>query len=193
MTARAANVSVKVAFAALVVFVAVRSDLPQLQGKAVPLRLVTYPLAALLVPFVWWLRGRPRPYPHDVDALLAAPFAIDLAGNVADLFDTVTWWDDANHFVNWGLLVAAAGRLLRRTPVSRRVAIGLAVGFGAVTAMLWEFGEYLTFVQNSAERFTAYRDTMGDEALGLAGSVVGAVLSTAGRPARKAGSARVSA
>lgn len=129
MTARSANVALKAGFAALLLFVAVRHDLPRFQGKAVPLRLVTYPIAALLVPLVWVLRGRPAPYPHDIDALLVAPFAIDLAGN----------------------------------------------------ALLWEFGEYLTFVQHSAERFTAYRDTMGDEALGLTGSVVGAVLATARR------------
>ncbi len=181
MTARPVNVAVKAGFAALLVFVALRHDLPQLQGKAIPLRLVTYPIALLLVPVVWALKGRPAPYPHDIDALLAAPFAIDLAGNALDLFDSVTWWDDANHFVNWALLVAAAGRLLRRARAPRPTAIGLAIGFGAVTAMLWEFGEYLTFVQHSAERFTAYRDTMGDEALGLCGSVVGAVLATARR------------
>ncbi len=182
MNARSVNLALKAAFAALLLFVAIRHDLPRFQGKAIPLRLVTYPIAALLVPVVWALVGRPAPYPHDIDALLAAPFAIDLAGNALDLFDSVTSWDDANHFVNWALLVAAAGRLLRRARAPRRTAIGLAIGFGAVTAMLWEFGEYLTFVQNSAERFTAYRDTMGDEALGLAGSVVGAVLATARRP-----------
>ncbi|MGI8698930.1 MAG: hypothetical protein ACR2J0_07285 [Mycobacteriales bacterium] len=187
------NLVVKTALAALILFVAVRHDLPRFQGKAMPLRLVTYPLAALVVPLWWRFRGGRAPYPHDVDALLVAPFVIDLAGNVLDLFDAVTWWDDANHFVNWALLVGGMGRLLRRTEAPRATAIGLAVGFGAVTAMLWEFGEYLTFVQHSAERFTAYRDTMGDEALGLAGSLVGAVLSTARQPSRAAGNPRASA
>lgn len=84
-------------------------------------------------------RRRDR-YPHDVDALLVAPFAIDLAGNLLNLFDTVSWWDDANHLVNWALLVAAAGRLLAHTRLDRLVRIGLAVGFGAVTATLWELG-----------------------------------------------------
>jgi hypothetical protein len=55
----------------------------------------------LLVPVAWavWrrVRGRAR-YPWDVDALLVAPFVIDLAGNAANLYDTVSWFDDACHF-----------------------------------------------------------------------------------------------
>lgn len=180
-TARWVNVGVKALFVVLLVLTAIGHDWPQLQGKAVPLRLAFYPLAALIVPAVWWARGRRDRYPHDVDALLVAPFAIDLAGNLLDLFDTITWWDDANHLVNWALLVAAIGRLLARTRLDRLVRIGLAVGFGAVSATLWELGEYLAFVQNSAEQFTAYRDTMGDETLGLTGSVIGAVLTSRSR------------
>jgi hypothetical protein len=178
--ARYVNIAVKAAFAVLLIMVALGHDWPQLQGKAVGLRLVFYPLSALVVPVTWWLRGRRGRYPHDVDALLVAPFAIDLAGNLLNLFDSVSWWDDANHLVNWALLVAAVGRLLRRTTLAQLVRIGLATGFGAVAAILWELGEYVTFVQHSTERFTAYRDTMGDEALGLTGSVVGAWLSSLG-------------
>lgn len=88
------------------------------------------------------------------------------------------WWDDLNHFANWALLTAAVGLLLRCTTLPRVPCLGLAIGFGATTAILWELGEYLSFVQNSTERFTAYRDTMGDQALGLAGSVLGGWLST---------------
>ena len=44
------------------------------------------------------------------------------------------------------------------------------MGFGAATAILWEIAEYLAFIRNSPELATAYRDTLGDMALGLAGS-----------------------
>ncbi len=81
---------------------------------------------------------------------------------------------DANHFVNWGILVAAFGQLLIRLPLERWAAAGLAIGFGAVTAVLWEFAEYYTFIRNSPEVRTAYTDTLGDLALGLAGSVIAA-------------------
>jgi hypothetical protein len=54
--------------------------------------------------------------------------------------------------------------------------VGLGVGFVAVTAILWEFAEYVTFIRNSPELETAYTDTLGDLALGLSGSVVGALV-----------------
>jgi hypothetical protein len=73
-------------------------------------------------------------------------------------------------------LVAAFGQLLVRLPLGRVEAWGLAVGFGAVTAVIWEFLEYYTFIRNSPELRTAYTDTLGDLALGLAGSVVAALL-----------------
>jgi hypothetical protein len=55
----------------------------------------------------------------------------------------------------------------------------LVVGFGGVTAILWEIGEYFAFIRNSPELATAYRDTLGDLALGLSGSTVTAVAAVA--------------
>jgi hypothetical protein len=53
----------------------------------------------------------------------------------------------------------------------------LAWGYGAITHILWEEAEYLAFVQaNKNESGTAYRDTMGDLILSLAGGLIGAVL-----------------
>ena len=64
-----------------------------------------------------------------------------------------------------------------RLPLGRLNAFGLAVGFGFVTAVLWEFGEYLTFIRhNQNELRTAYTDTLGNLALGGSGSVVAAAL-----------------
>jgi hypothetical protein len=40
---------------------------------------------------------------------------------------------------------------------------GLAIGFGALTAVLWEFTEYITFIRTNEEELrTAYTDTLGD-------------------------------
>ena len=104
------------------------------------------------------------------------PFLIDTAGNAANLYDTVNHWDDLNHLVNWAILTAGFGQLLVRLPLQRAIAWGLAVGFGAVTAVLWEFGEYYTFIRHSPELRTAYTDTLGDLALGLTGSAIAATL-----------------
>jgi hypothetical protein len=172
------NLGVKAALVGLLVFAVARQDLPQFDGKAMVGHALTYPIAALIVPVAWWLlaRSRSRDYPYAFDILLVLPFLIDVVGNAANLYDTISWWDDANHFVNWAILVSAFGQLLIRLPLERWAAWGLAVGFGAVTAVLWEFAEYYTFIRNSPELRTAYTDTLGDLALGLAGSVLAATL-----------------
>ena len=129
-----------------------------------------------MVPVAWWLAGRTPPYPYTMDILLALPFLIDVLGNAFDLYDKVDRWDDANHLVNWALLSSAFGQLLIRLRVGRWEAFGLVVGFGATTAILWEFAEYFTFIRHSDELQTAYTDTLGDLALGLTGSVVAAAI-----------------
>ena len=87
-----------------------------------------------------------------------------------------------DHFVNWAILVAAFCQLLIRLPLGRLAGAAIAIGFGAVTAILWEFGEYFAFIRNSPELATAYTDTLGDLALGLSGSVVAAVVTYAFKP-----------
>ena len=111
--------------------------------------------------------------------LVVLPFLVDTAGNAANLYDTIEWWDDLNHFVNWGILTAAFGQLLVRLPVGRVAGAGLMVGFGATTAILWELAEYITFIRHSDELQTAYTDTLGDLVLGLTGSVVAALVTVA--------------
>ncbi len=170
---------VKAALVALLLFGAF-SGLERFEGKAFGGRAIAYPIATLIVPFGWWIvarrRGRRPDYPYLLDILLVLPFLIDTVGNALDLYDTIGWWDDANHFVNWGLLTLAFGELLLRLPFGRWNTFALAVGFGAVTAVLWEFAEYITFIRNSDELETAYTDTLGDLALGLSGSVVAAAV-----------------
>jgi hypothetical protein len=173
------DIGLKAALIGQLVVAVALPDLPQFEGKAMAGRAIAYPIAVLLVPAVWWLLNRRRriEYPYVLDILWTLPFLIDVTGNSADLYDTVGWWDDANHFVNWALLVAAFGQLLILLPVGRIAAAGLAVGFGALTAVLWEFAEYITFIRTNEEELrTAYEDTLGDLALGISGSVVAAIL-----------------
>jgi hypothetical protein len=185
------DVAVKAALVGLLLF-GLFSGLQQFEGKAWLGRTLTYPLAAVIVPGVWWLAGRRRgwPYPYVLDILLVLPFLIDTAGNALDLYDTIGWWDDLNHFVNWGLLTLAFGQLLLALPLGRLNTAALALGFGALTAILWEIAEYFTFIRDSPEEETAYTDTLGDLALGTTGALVAAtitatVLWTARRRARR--------
>lgn len=171
------DIAVKVALVGLLAFGAF-SGLQQFEGKAFGARLATYPLSLVIVPAAWWFRGRKRgsPFPYAVDTLLGLPFLIDVLGNAFDLYDSISWWDDVNHYVNWAILTGAFGLFLLRLSLERWVTFGLAVGFGAVTAILWELGEYFAFIRHSSELSTAYTDTLGDLSLGLFGSASAALL-----------------
>jgi hypothetical protein len=142
-----------------------------------------------VVPAAWWLRRRvtghgadPPDVPWTAFALVMAPFLVDVTGNSLDLYDAVGWWDDANHFVNWFLLCGGLGLLLVRAGVRPPWVLGLLVaGVGAVLAVLWEVGEWYTFIRHGTELTTAYEDTLLDEVLGTAGAAVaGALVSRVG-------------
>ncbi len=153
----------------------------QFDGKAFGARLALYPLMMLAVPAVWWLvrrrRGGTAPLPWDGVALIMAPFLVDVTGNTLDLYDTVAWWDDANHLVNWALLSGGIGLLLTRSAIAPRWALALTIaGIGAILAIVWEVGEYYAFIRNGTELDTAYEDTLGDEVLGTTGAAIAALL-----------------
>ncbi len=172
----ALDIAIKVALIALLAYAVLNPDLPAYRGKAMTGRALVFPIAAVLVPAVWWLRYRDRPYPADVDILFTAPFLIDVVGNALGLYDSIEWWDDANHFFNWMLLTAAAALVLCSTALDRLARFGLAVGFAAVTAIGWELAEYVTFIRFSPELATAYVDTLGDLVLGTLGGTLGAAI-----------------
>ncbi|TIC86678.1 hypothetical protein E8D37_01050 [Nocardioides sp. GY 10127] len=154
-------------------------------GKAFGARLVAYPVLMLLVPVGWWLTHRTagwRAQPWAATALVMAPFLIDVTGNTLDLYDTVVWWDDANHFVNWALLCGGLGLLLPRTGRAGLDVLVVA-GLGALLAIGWELGEWWTFIRHGTELGTAYTDTLGDETLGTLGATLaGVVLALRRRP-----------
>ena len=113
------------------------------------------------------------------------PFLVDVTGNSLDLYDTVVWWDDFNHFVNWVFLCLGLGLVLvPRLSVRPGCWSAWSTGFGCLLALGWELGEWFTFIRHGTELDTAYEDTLGDMALGTVGSVVaGLVLLRLGRRA----------
>ncbi len=98
-----------------------------------------------------------------------------------DFYDSLVWWDDANHFFNWILLCWGFGLLIVRGFVAPRWALVLAVtGLGALLAIGWELGEWFSFIRQGTELGMAYEDTLGDEALGSLGGLVAALIVTRG-------------
>jgi hypothetical protein len=182
-TALLLDVVVKLGTVALLAVALAAPDLPQFQGKAFAGRAVVYPLALVLLPAIWLLFWRRRfPFPALSDILLGLPFLFDMAGNALNLYDTVAWWDDANHLVNWAIHTAAIAFLLRLSGLPVWARAGLGIAWAATTAILWELGEYVAFVPNSPEAATAYVDTLGDLALGLLGGTLASVAIAWWRP-----------
>jgi hypothetical protein len=178
------DVGVKALLVALCAYGAF-SGAEQFDGKAFGWRLALSPVVVVAVPAIWALAGRRRPYPYVADALITGPWVVDALGNVFDLYDNVSWWDDANHFANWGLMCAGIGLLVLRAGQGAAVGAALVLGFGAFAAIVWELGEYVAFIRDSPERVTAYHDTLGDLLLGLLGSIAaaaGVFAAARGRP-----------
>ena len=179
MSARTAlwvDAGVKAGTIGLLIFALVAPDLPQFQGKAFAGRAIAYPVALAIVPLAWWLFGRGRvSFPVATDVLLGLPFLIDMAGNALNLYDSIGWWDDANHLGNWALHTAAI-TILVRGRVAPIIVVAVGVAWASTTAILWELGEYVAFVPNSPEAATAYADTLGDLGLGLLGGTIAAVV-----------------
>lgn len=183
----AVDIGLKVGLVALLGLAVLFPDLPQFAGKAMGGRVLTYGLAQLVIPGIWFFRFRRYPYPVIIDILITLPFFIDVAGNALDLYDTVEWWDDANHFVNWALLTGGVALALAYLPLGRLNRFGLALGFAGVTAIAWELAEYVTFIKDSPELATAYTDTLGDLVLGTLGGAVAAGLVAWFAPPRSSG------
>lgn len=151
-------------------------DSARFASKGFGARLVLYPILMLIVPAVWFLLHRGRPWaeaPWAGFTLVMIPFLVDVTGNTLNLYDSISWWDDANHFVNWFLLCLGLALVLDVRSVRPAWAGGaVVVGGGALLALAWELGEWWTFIRHGTELATAYEDTLGDMTLGTCGAFV---------------------
>ncbi|MBE7323906.1 hypothetical protein IEQ44_04485 [Nocardioides sp. Y6] len=173
-----ATVAAKAALLLVVVQVALDPGWGNLEGKAPTARAITYPLLAVVVPLWHLLRGRFRPdrrYAWGADLLVTLPGFSDLLGNRWDLYDRVSWFDDAVHLVNTGFLAAAVLLLVGLAGARLRWRLAVAIAVGTTLSLVWELWEFTAFVAKGAESATAYADTLGDLTLGWLGAVAAAV------------------
>lgn len=164
--------------AGLLLWSAAHVGLPQFRDKAMPIRLICSPIAALLVPAAWWLAARrpgPRPpFPHVPALLVALSLVIDLAGNATGLYVEVEDFDDAVHVLNPMLLVAAVTLLLAQTGVPRWAVWVMAFGLGCAGNISWELLEFAFMEGGAVGLRLSLRDTLSDQAYGLLGAAIGA-------------------
>ena len=148
--------------------------------KAFGARLVAYPVMMLLVPAIWWVvvkrKNREAEPPYVAFALIMLGFLVDTTGNSLDFYDTLTWWDDMNHFVNWVFLNAGIGLIIAAAVHPMWARILLIAGLGSILALGWELGEWYTFIRHGTEIETAYEDTLGDMTLGTLGGTLAALI-----------------
>ncbi len=162
--------------------VATFGGLDQFEGKGFGYRLIAYPVLMLIVPVIWRWRRPDGEMPWGAFALIMAPFLVDVTGNSLDLYDSVDWWDNANHFFNWMLLLWGCGLLLRIIWTGPTWGLVLTItGLGAILAVGWELGEWYTFIRRGTELDGAYEDTLSDELLGTLGALVAALIVGRGR------------
>ena len=177
---RTFNWLAKILLVAMLLLGLIFPDWPQFTGKAWPARAAAYPLAALIVPIWWWFRQRSGVpagrYPHFVDTFLVLPFVLDIAGNVANLYDTIDNFDDGLHFLNWVFLVAAIVIALAPLGLAKWNRIMLGTGFGATAIIIWEIVEYLIAESGTSGLNLTYKDTISDLGLSTLGGAVGATL-----------------
>ena len=169
--------------AATVAQLAVATFVPGIErfdDKAFGARLAAYPAMMLLVPAIWWLAvGRRRPDvtpPYVAFALVMLGFLIDTTGNSLDFYDSLVWWDDLNHFVNWFFLLSGIGLIIARDLEPRWAQVLLVAGLGCLLALGWEIGEWYTFIRHGTEIDTAYEDTLADMTLGSCGAFLAALV-----------------
>jgi hypothetical protein len=148
--------------------------------KAFGARLIAYPLLMLLVPAIWWVTVKrtrsDAEVPYIAFALVMLGFLVDTTGNSLDFYDTLDWWDDMNHFVNWVFLNAGIGLLIVGAVRPTWAKIVVVAGIGSILALGWELGEWYTFIRHGTEIETAYEDTLGDMTLGTLGATLAALI-----------------
>lgn len=174
---KAINIGLKLALVAmLVAAVVLEPHLQQLEGKGMLGRALLFWIPAAIIPALWIATGRRIAYPHVPDALIVAPFVVDVAGNFLDLYDTTRYFDLIAHFANWVMLCTGFGSLLLLIPLGRINVAALVIGFGAFAKVLWELGEYAALLLGVRQLGLDHSDTMHDFIAGTLGSFIAAAI-----------------
>jgi hypothetical protein len=139
---------------------------PRFEGKALGPRNVGILLGlSMLFPLLQAVRGQWKRYPMWYDNLYLSIFALDMAGNTLNLYNTIGWWDHVSHFHGPGALAAV---LMGAFGLRALAAAGLSTMLHA-----WlEIEEYYGDVFLHTHNVKGIEDSMNDLLFGLVGAVV---------------------
>ena len=179
----AAISAVKAAVIALAVDAWVNSSAPRYSGKAMRIRAIGYAGGLLLVPLAWRLRGRPQPYPRELDMAVSLPLLVDAGGNAIGLYQRARM-DDLIHFADGATLASVAGALATPRVKTSWEAAAIAALTGMAAAGVWELGEWIGLKLGAKGMDLTYDDTMTDLAETMSGALLGAAITLLRHPSR---------
>lgn len=161
------NVVLRTTIVGILADALLRPEDPRYRGKAIGTRgLVMIPLG-MLVPVAHASRGQrgaARPYPIWTDNLWLSIFALDLAGNYFDWYDTHRYFDAIPHAHGTGAATVVAAQLADLPALS-------AIGAAQVGHVLLEAQEYYSDVWFGLRNVRGTWDTVNDLLAGVAGSL----------------------
>jgi hypothetical protein len=143
-------------------------------GKGIGTRGLALVAASLLVPALHLTSRRHDRYPLGTDTLYLSIFALDLAGNHANLYDRYKHFDLIPHFHGTGAATLVLAELMRRPLLS-------AVGVAQIAHVALEAQEYYSDVLFDLQNVRGTWDTVNDLLAGSAGSLAYAGLASVRR------------
>ena len=173
----------KAAVIALAIDAWVNSSAPRYSGKAMRVRALGYAGGLLAVPFLWRLRGRPQPYPRELDMAVTLPLLVDAGGNAIGIYQRAHV-DDLIHFADGATLASVVGALATPRTRTSWEAAGVAAAAGMAAAGVWEIAEWIGLKLGARGMDLDYDDTMTDLAETMSGALLGAVITLLRHPSR---------
>lgn len=145
---------------------------PRFAGKGIAVRFMAFGLPATMLVPALWLRRRIRggrtaagPFPGWLDSLYLSLFALDLAGNVLDLYDRHRHFDLIPHAHGGGAIAATAAGLFGWSPAK-------AAAASIAGHVLLEAQEYASDRAFGLRNVRGAWDVVGDLGAGVVGAVV---------------------
>lgn len=178
-----ASAALKATVIALAVDAFLNSSAPRYHGKGMRLRAIGYALGLSIVPIAWRARGRPDPYPRELDLAITLPLLVDAGGNAIGIYRRAHV-DDLIHFADGAILSAVVGALATPRVRTSWEAAGAGAAAGAAAAGIWEIGEWIGLKMGAKGMDLSYDDTMTDLIETMAGAVLGALITLLRHPTR---------
>ncbi|HEY7625354.1 MAG TPA: hypothetical protein VIA63_10040 [Candidatus Limnocylindria bacterium] len=164
--ALAVNIGLRLAILVFTVDALINAADDRFAGKALGPRNVGILLGlSLLFPLLQAVRGQWKRYPMWYDNLYLSIFALDMAGNSLNLYNTVEWWDHVPHFHGPGALAIV---LMGAFGMSVLAAAGLTTILHTALETQEYYGDVLLHTHN----VKGIADTVNDELFALAGVLV---------------------